>query len=118
MPPPPKELLCHGRGRPFIFRPGADLFEDNEAFRQYVAKVGAADQDLKAAGFTPVEGSNAWEKDGIATSTDHVIREGIEAVLEIHAEAVRINTGKPVEIIGTVKQGPSSSPSVPATDKP
>lgn len=83
------DLLCHGTGRLFPHREGADLFENREAAMAHAFRFEGVQTNLASLGFKQVEDSNAWEKDGVRITVQQVLQEGIDNVLQKHAEAVR-----------------------------
>lgn len=122
MPPPPKEFHCHGRQRPFAYRPGADLFEDGEAEQAYAKRQADAENELFQAGFRLVPGSNLWQRDGIHTTGDLIAREGI-AVLETQAAAaVAVNfperSQSPAADVGTESGNAAPGVVLAAAERP
>jgi hypothetical protein len=84
----PAELKCHSCGRPHVSQLGGDLHCSPACQQAAADQVADVCKQMEACGFYPGEVANLWEKGGIHISLEQVMREGLEATLQKHADAL------------------------------
>lgn len=82
-------LKCRDCGGHHPAVPGADLYCSDECRRSHAVELAIGEEQLRKAGFQPVDGVHGlWEKGGVHVTADQVKHEGIEVTLDKHSEAL------------------------------
>lgn len=91
------KLLCHGCGKRFAHRTGADLFCSPGCGKAHEQKKQEAIAQLTEAGFTQNERFPfSFSKDGCSVTVNQAIRHGIAYILAAHEAAVSYHARKHV----------------------
>lgn len=83
------DLKCRQCGREFPRAPGADLYCSDECRKAHAVETAIGEDQLRVAGFEPVDGTHGlWKKGGVHVTADQVKHEGIHKTLDRHSEAL------------------------------